>query len=403
VHVLFVHKNFPAQFGHIASRLVRDYGWRATFVSEKPPARIEGVDLVQYTPRGGATNETHYCSRTFENAVWHAGGVYGALQPAGEALKPDVIVGHSGFGSTLFMRDLWPDVPVIGYFEYFYHPRDSDIDFRPDVPVNEVDRLRSYVRNGMIMLDLEYCAAGYSPTRFQHDLFPDAYKPKLRVLHDGIDTSFWRRREVPGRRLGTLSLEPGTRLVTYVSRGLEKMRGFDVFMRAAKKVYEAYPNVRFVIVGADEVHYGGDAEHIPEKTFKEHVLKQDSYDPERILFAGNAPPDVLAQLLSISDLHIYLTVPFVLSWSLLDAMACGCTILGSDTAPVRELIRDGENGLLCDFFDVDGLTARALEVLEDPERFRELGETAKREALEGYSMEAIMPRMKAFLEGAAGR
>jgi hypothetical protein len=195
MHVLFVHKNFPAQFGHIASHLVRERGWECTFVSERPSRELGGVRTIQYSTRGGATESTHYASRTFENAVWHAAGVHDALQSVRSMLDPDLIVGHSGFGSTLFLRELFPDAPVINYFEYFYRAHDSDLDFRHDVPVAEADRLRSPARNAMILLDMEYCAAGYTPTEFQHALMPDAYRDKIRVLHDGIDTSFWRPRD----------------------------------------------------------------------------------------------------------------------------------------------------------------------------------------------------------------
>jgi glycosyltransferase involved in cell wall biosynthesis len=404
VHVLFVHKNFPAQFGHIASHLVKSEGWRCTFVSEKPPQSAGGVDNIQYRVRGGATEQTHYFSRTFENAVWHAAAVYEALAPVSAALKPDLVVGHSGFGSTLLLRELWPETPVINYFEYFYRPRESDIDFRSDRPVAARDRLRSRLRNAMILLDLEYCAAGYSPTEFQHSLMPEAYRAKVRVLHDGIDTGFWYRRQVPERRLGRLALGPDTRLVTYVSRGFESMRGFDIFMKMAKKVCDAYEDVRFVVVGKDQVAYGGDLAHAGGKTFKQQVLEQDDYDLSRILFPGNVQPAVLAQLLSLSDLHVYLTVPFVLSWSMLDAMACGCTMLCSDTAPVREVIEDGENGLLCDFFDADAFADRALGVLAEPERYREtLGRAAEGTIAERYSMAAIMPRMQAFYAEVATR
>lgn len=402
MHVVFVHKNFPAQFGHIARHLVKEKGHRATFVSEQPAGVVEGIEKIQYAVRGGATKQTHYFSRSFENAVWHAGAVYDALKPFRATLRPDLIVGHSGFGSTLYLPELFPGTPIVSYLEYFYRSRDSDVDFRPEHPPREYDRLRSPTRNAMILLDLEYCAAGYSPTEFQRGVMPEAYRPKIRVLHDGIDTGFWRPQEIPDRTIGKLKLGPGERLVTYVSRGLEAMRGFDVFMRAAKRIYEAHPDVRIVVVGEDRVAYGGDLRHIEERSFKEHVLSQDDYDLERILFAGRVEPSVLARLLSLSDLHVYLTVPFVLSWSLLDAMACGCTILASDTAPVRELIHDGENGLLCDFFDADRLAARALDVLADPERHRELGRAARRTIEERYSMDVIMPRMLAFYEEVAG-
>ena len=265
----------------------------------------------------------------------------------------------------------------------------------------EDDVLRSRARNAMILLDLEYCQAGYSPTEFQASLMPSAYRDKLRVLHDGIDTDFWRRRPPAERTVGRHTFGPDTRLVTYVSRGFESMRGFDVFMRAAKKIYTANPNVVFLIVGSDRVAYGGDLKFIQEKTFREHVLKHDQYDPQRLLFLGPVPPAELARLFSLSDLHIYLTVPFVLSWSLLDALACGCTVLASDTAPVREFIRDGQTGLLRNFFDVDGLAEAALRVLEDPQAYRHLGRAGEALIRERYSLATIIPRLTEFYEEVA--
>ena len=402
MHALFVHRNFPAQFGHIASRLVEERGWRCTFVSEKPPGTAGGVDNIQYRPRGGPTENTHYLARTFESGVWHAAGVYEAMKPVSAAIRPDLIVGHSGWGSTLFLRELWPDAPVINYFEYFYRPQDSDLDFRPDVPVAEVDRLRSPARNAMILLDMEYCAAGYAPTRYQHELMPSAYSQKIRVIHDGIDTNVWRPVDNPERRIGSLRLEQDERLVTYVSRGFEMMRGFDVFMKAAKRICDADPKVRIVVVGSDRVAYGGDLRQTGGRSYKDHVLAQDDYDLSRIHFVGNVKPPMLARLLTLSDLHFYLTAPFVLSWSCLNAMACGCTMLASDTAPVREVITDGENGVLCDFFDDVAFAERALEVLADPEGHRaRLGTAAAETVAQRYALDATFPVMADFYEETA--
>jgi glycosyltransferase involved in cell wall biosynthesis len=267
------------------------------------------------------------------------------------------------------------------------------MDFRKEWPAAEEDVLRSRARNAMILLDLEYCAAGYSPTKFQHSLLPEAYRHKVRAIHDGIDTSFWRRRQVSDELLGKLEVRPETRIVTYVSRGMESMRGFDIFMQIAKAVYETYPEVVFLVVASERVTYGGDIKHIPHQSFKDYVLEQDHYDLDRIRFLGNQPPDTLAQILSVSDLHIYLTVPFVLSWSVLDAMACGCVVLGSDTAPVREVITDGENGLLRGFYDVDRLAEAAVEVLKDPPAYRQLGAAAQRTVAQRYSLQVVLPRM----------
>ena len=393
MHVLYVHQNFPAQFGHIASRLVSEHGWRATFVSQTDPGTVGGIRKIRYETRGGATARTHYFARTFENAVGHAEGVYEALKPLRHSVKPDLIVGHSGFGSTLLLPELWPDAPVINHFEYFYRPHNSDMDFRPEFPVAEADVLRSRARNAMILLDLEYCAAGYSPTEFQHGLFPDRYRSKIEVIHDGVDTSFWRRRPIDDRMVEALRIPPETRVVTYVSRGLESMRGFDIFMKVAKRVYERFPNVVFLVVAADRVAYGGDLKHTGGMSFKEWVLGRDHYDPDRVRFLGNVKPSVLSRILSLSDLHIYLTVPFVLSWSVLNAMSCGCVVLGSDTAPVREVIADGENGVLRDFFDVDGLAEAAVDVLKDPGEYRHLGEAGRRTVETRYSLDVVLPRM----------
>ena len=395
MHVLFVHAAFPGQFGHIAAHLTNGQGFDCTFVSEEPPGTVGGIRKIQYRVKPDF-KPSAFLSQDFEEELAHAEAVYEALKPLRDSVRPDLIVGHAGWGTTLFLRELYPDVPVIDYFEYFYRPHRSAIDFRPEWPVSERAALRHRVQNAMIMLHLEYCTAGYSPTHFQHSLFPQSYRPKIRVIHDGIDTNFWRRQALPGGG------QKGTRFVTYVSRSLESMRGFDIFMRMAKLIYDAYPDAVFLVAGWDTVEYGSDLEHIEEKSFKEHVLKQDHYDLDRIRFLGPVAPASLLQLFNLSDLHVYLTVPFVLSWSLLQAMACGCTILGSDTAPVKEVIRDGQNGILRDFFDVEGLAAAAVQVLTDPAGYRDLGRAAEDTVRERYSLDAVMPPMLAFYEEMSG-
>ncbi len=368
MRILFVHPNYPAQFGHIAARLAKDRGVEATFVTRATVGTNgDRIRLVRYDPKGGATTRTHYCARTFENAVWQAHAVYEACR-AQRDLAPDLIVGHSGFGSTVFLQELYR-VPIVNYFEYFYRAHDYDMDFRPDFPPSDIDYLRSHARNAMILLDLHACAAGYSPTVWQRDLFPAAWRDKISVIHDGVDTDLWRRRAGP-RRIGDESIPDDVRIVTYVARGLEAMRGFDVFVRVANRIAAAMPNVLFVVVGGDRVHYGNDMRHIKAPTFREHVLAKERPDLSRFRFLGLVPPAKLVEILSVSYLHFYLTVPFVLSWSLLDALACECVVLASDVAPVREIVAHERNGLLHDFFDVEGLAATALRVLADPQGAR---------------------------------
>jgi len=414
MHVLYVHQNFPAQFGHIARHLVDQLGWQCSFVSQTPGGVVGGINKVEYKIAGGATKQNHFCSRTFENTVWHCDAVYRAMK-ARPDIKPDLIVGHSGFGSTLFLRELYPTTPIVNFFEYYYipHDPDSDMDFRKDLgwPTSELKYLRSRCRNAMILLDLQTCNAAYTPTEFQKSRFPAEYLNKLETIFDGVDRSIYHGYEETLRppvdqrgirRIGGVDVPPDKRVVTYVSRGFESMRGFDVFMKVAKKIYQQFPDVVFIVIGSDKVAYGGDEEFIgPHKTFKEWALAQDSYDLSKFHFLGKIPPQDLGKVLAASDLHIYLTVPFVLSWSMMDAMSCGAVVLGSDTAPVREMIKDGENGLIADFFDADALAAKAIGALRDPAAARAMGRAAEQMIVERYSLEAVLPRMLQMYERAA--
>ncbi|MBX7168223.1 MAG: glycosyltransferase [Pirellulales bacterium] len=396
MHVVYVHQNFPAQFGHIARYLIAERGFRCTFVTNRPAAKVDGIELIHFDPQGGATRQNHFCTRTFENHVATAHGVYNALK-ARRDIRPDLIVGHSGFGPTIFLRELY-DCPIINYFEYFYRPHDSDLDFRPEFPADELTILRAYTRNAMFLLDLANCDAAYSPTRWQQSLFPREFADKIEVLFDGVDTAVWRRHADAPRAIGGRAVPLGTKLVTYVSRGFESMRGFDIFMRVAKRIYEREPNVLFAVVGADRVAYGGDSNFIEGNSFRDHVLRQDKYDLSKFLFTGLLPPLELARLLSVSDLHLYLTVPFVLSWSLFDALACGATVVASDTAPVRELITHQETGLLAGFYDVEQLAALGLDVLANPAAHAHLGRNGQALVAEQYTLAKMLPRMLAMYE-----
>ena len=399
MQIVFVHPNYPAQFGHIASRLARD-GHDCVFVTRADAtAAADGVRLIRYDVKGGATRQTHYCGRTFENCVWQAHAVYETCKAA--KLSPDLVVGHSGFGSTVFLPELW-SAPIVNYFEYFYHPHGSDMDYRPEFPPAEIDFLRSRARNAMILLDLHACTAGYAPTEWQRSLLPEAWQSKVDVIHDGIDTAVWRRREGP-RRIGDETIPDDVRVVTYVARGLEAMRGFDVFVRVARRIAAAIPNVLFVVVGGDRVHYGNDLNHIKTKTFREHVLQTERPDLTKFRFLGLVPTDQLVDVFSVSDLHVYLTVPFVLSWSLLDALACETVVLASDVPPVREVIRPDETGLIAGFADVEALANTALRVLKDPAAYRRLGRAGRRLVEERYGVDVTFPRLVDLFTRVASR
>jgi len=398
MHILFAHQNFPAQFGHIAAYLVSHKGFRCTFVSEKPPGMSGGIERIQYRVQGGATEKNHYCSRSFENAIWHSHAVFEALRQR-QDIRPDLVVAHSGFLSTVFLRELY-DCPIVNYFEYYYRTRESDMDFRPDFPSPPINCLRARARNAHLLLDLENCDAGYSPTRWQQSRFPALYRPKIRTIFDGVDTTVWRPRPAGPRRVAGKEIPANLRVVTYVSRGMESMRGFDIFMKVARLLCARRQDVLFVVVGQDRVCYGGDQEVTGQQSFKNWVLAQDAYDLSRFFFTGLLPPADLAQLFALSDLHIYLTVPFVLSWSLMNALASGTTVLASSTGPVREMIKHEENGLLVDFFDVDGFANQAGKVLDAPAGYKPLGQAGSKMIQERYSLQVCLPQMLALYEDA---
>ncbi len=393
MHVLFLHHNFPAQFGQIAAYLARHHGFRCTFASEKEVPDTAEIQHVRFTPQGGATKATHHCSRTLENQVWRSAAVFDALK-ARPDIQPDLIVAHSGFVSSLLLRELYPNTPQINYFEFFYHKEGSDMDFRHDLPLPpEADYLRLRYKNAQLLLDLHNCDAGYSPTEFQRSQLPTEYQAKIETIFDGIDTHFWRPHTDVQRAFGGVEIPSHHRLVTYVSRGLEATRGFDIFLQAADRVCKRRDDVTFLVVGEDRIAYGGDQRFTGGKTFKEWSIERYRPDLSRIHFIGRLPPSHLSRLLAVSDAHIYLTVPFVLSWSLFNALSCGALALASDTAPVREIIRQGETGFLFNFFDVAELVELVLESLGRSDRHQSIRLQARELILKHYDLRVCLPKM----------
>jgi len=391
MQIIFVHPNFPAQFGHIARHLTTQFGYDCIFVSQQPAKGESPIRRIQYHTKGGAVEKNHFCSRTFENAIWSTHGVYEALAAHPE-LKPDLIVGHSGFGSTLFLSQLF-SCPILNYFELFYHTKNSDMDFRPDFPTGVMEQLRAQARNAMILLDLNECTRGMSPTKWQHSTLPVEYRNKVEVIFDGIDVELWKNGPETNRTFCDWEVPADCKLITYATRGMESMRGFDIFLKAAKKLTALRSDIHVAIVGQDRVCYGGDQKHLGGKTLKEQWFANEVFDASRFHFTGLLPPADLARLFRLSDAHFYLTVPFVLSWSVFNALSCGVTLIASDTSPVREVVKHGENGLLVDFFDVDGFVEQTLKVLDRPDEYRHLGENGRRLMEKQYSYDVCLPRI----------
>ena len=398
MHVLFVHRNFPAQFGHVARHLTQHHQYRCTFVSEKRNGMVGGIECLQFEQKGGAVAANNYCSRTFENQMWASQAIMECLQRRPD-IQPDLIVAHTGFATAIHLRELY-DCPIVNYFEYFYRTVDSDIDFRKDLPsCNAMDRVRARARNAALLLDLENCDAGYAPTKWQRSRLPQFAQSKISTIFDGIETDLWfPNRHNPGQLPAECHVAAETKVVTYVSRGLEAMRGFDIFMRAANQLCRRRADVVVWVVGEDRVAYGGDQRFTNGMSFKDWVLSQDDYDLERIRFLGRVSPPVLASIFNRSNVHVYLTAPFVLSWSLMNALACATPVVASNTAPVQEMIRQNENGLLVDFFDVEEIVDATLRVLEEPEQAAQRGCAAADMIRRSYSVNACLPKMMDLFE-----
>jgi glycosyltransferase involved in cell wall biosynthesis len=225
---------------------------------------------------------------------------------------------------------------------------------------------------------------------------------KIQVIHDGIDTEFFQRRpvarDVP---FHNVRIGPNTKVVTYASPGLESWRGFDIFMQVADRLSRQFDDIVFLIAGEELTQYGHEGRVIAPHSFKEHVLSRGNYDLSKFHFLGRIQPSDLVTLFSLSDVHVYLTVPFVVSWSLLQAMSTECTIIGSNSPPVAEVCLDNTHGLLADFYDVEGLTARAAEALRDPKRARQLGAAARAQVVERFEQRRCLGQLVSFFEDTA--
>jgi glycosyltransferase involved in cell wall biosynthesis len=409
VHVLFIHDAFPAQFGRLGLELVERHGWKCSFLVQSlsscpTPTRkmLETLELHQMPLASEhRSSDGIPWPQIYGHYLEQCQSVFETLR-AKPQLRPDLVVAHGGRGApTLFLREVL-DCPIIVYCEYYFATSHRDISYRIDLPPAEPAAFFPRSINAPTLAILVDCDAGYSATHWQKQSFPERFWSKIEVHFDGIETTLYRPGPAP-RQIGTAVIPPGTRVVTFVSRGLESIRGFDLFMRIAQRIAATRGDVLFVVAGGEEIHYGWDKLHTGAPSFKQWVLSQDHYDLSRFLFLGRILPEQLADVFRISDLHIYLTAPFVLSWSMLNAMASGCVVLASDVPPVREVVVPGQNGLLAPLFDVECLTETALRVLDNPAAFAPLGIAARTTIEERYSLEACIPPLKEFLERVASK
>lgn len=365
---LFIHQNFPAQFLHLLRHLAAENKHELLFITEAQRNQLPGVRKIVRAVSPPVSPDWNPLARDLEMALARAELVVrAALNLKALGFEPDIIIGHEGWGEMLHIKDVWPDAPVLGYQEFYYNLEGFDVGFDPEFPPSPDMAARIRAKNAVNLLTLSNPGLGQTPTTFQHSTYPAWAQEKIVVLREGVNLEVCKPDPTLRKRVVTLAgyrVKPNEKLVTYVVRDLEPYRGFHVFMRSLPRLLDARPDTRVILVGGDGVSYGAR----PKKgTWREHMQDElaGRLDLSRVHFAGRVPYETFVKLLQRSDAHVYLTYPFVASWSLREAMATGCALVASDTAPVREFVTDGVSGRLTPFLEPDTIADRVLEVLED--------------------------------------
>jgi len=408
VNYLFLHQNFPGQYRHVVHYLASQAGNTVYFITQPNENAMSGVHKITYPKDSRGHVNCHAYTMELDRAIHTGAAVADVCRKLREqGFRPDLIVGHAGWGETLFLKDVFPDVPVLVNFEFFYHPRGVDVDFDPEFVsiFNDPSRLRA--RNGVALLAFHGSDWGHSATRWQKSLHPPEMQARISALHEGVDTDVLCPKPDASFTLPDTGrvLTRRDEVVTYVARNLEPYRGFHVFMRSLPQLLRRRKRAHVVIVGGDGVSYG--APPPPRSTFRAMMLEElaGKIDLRRVHFLGLIDYPAYVKLLQVSSAHVYLTYPFVLSWSCIEAMACGCLMVGSSTPPVLEVLRDGINGLTVDFFNCRQIADRIEAALEGRRDLRALRAAARATAIDQFDLRRqILPRWNAlFADLIAGR
>jgi glycosyltransferase involved in cell wall biosynthesis len=400
--ILFVHQNFPGQFLHLAPEMARR-GHDCLALTDAANQRTSTVSTIRYKHDAPKVDpaETRLGRNYTTMSDRGVTVARAALQLRQKGYVPDVIFGHSGWGETLFLKEVWPEAKLLVYAEFYYKGRGADVGFDPEFNPPSFDQVMiAQGRTTHLGQSLTHADAGLSPTEWQASTYPPVLRRMIEVIFDGVDTDVMRPDPAAVATLPSgATFHAGDEVLTFINRNLEPYRGYHIFMRALPAILKARPEAQVVIVGGDEVSYG--AAPKGAKGWKDVILSEvtDRLDLSRVHFAGKVPYPTFVNLMQVTRVHAYLTYPFVLSWSMLEAMGAGALVVGSATAPVQEVIRDGENGLLVDFFDVPGWSGRLIETLADPDRFDAIRAQARRTILSRYDLKShCLPRTVNFVE-----
>jgi glycosyltransferase involved in cell wall biosynthesis len=393
--ILFIHQNFPGQFKFLAPALVKQGHEVHAMIMQKIDAKTwNGVKLHPYYPNRGTTPNVHPWVSDFETKTIRAEAAFkNALGIKSGGFNPDLIIAHHGWGESLFLKEVWPQAKLAIYCEFYYHPDGADVGFDPEFPSNDLtEPCRLRLKNLNNLLHFDIADAGISPTHWQASTFPKLFQDKITVIHDGIDTETLAPNSGISLTInGNLKLTKQDEVITFVNRNLEPYRGYHIFMRSLPELLKRQPRAQVLIVGGDDVSYGArpkDGGKWKDFFINEIQEKMSADDWKRVHFLGNIPYTNFIALLQLSMVHVYLTYPFVLSWSLLEAMSVGCAIVASDTKPLHEAIKHNETGVLVDFFDTRSLTDQICDLIHNPPKRVKLGQSARKFAVANYDLES---------------
>lgn len=399
MNILFLHRNFPAQFRHVAPALASDPNNKVVFITNNDTLNFPNIRKVVYRTKREVPKDCHGYLRFVEESVIHAQATAeAAIMLKNSGFVPDIIYGHT-WGQTMFMKDVFPDVPLLCYFEWFYQAKNSDIGFDGEEPdVDELAKLRT--KNAHLLIDLYSCDAGICPTKFQASQFPKEFQHKIKVMHDGVDTDFCTPDENATFTVKdkNITFTAKDEVVTYATRGMEAYRGFPEFMKAAEILLKKRPNLHIIVAGEDRVCYGP---KLVGTTYKKLMTERLDLDMNRLHFVGGLPFYEYVNLLRISSAHVYLTYPFVCSWSMLDSMSCGCPLIASNTPPVTEFVKDGENGILFDFYNIEEQVRKIEFALDNRELMKSLRINARKTITENYALKDLLPKHLEYIKSVA--
>jgi len=396
--ILFVHDSFPAQFKGLAAALTLYPSIRVAAIGALGATDMERIALQRYSVTAPDVAATHPFARRFDLDCRRAEQILAAATAlVRQGFKPNVVVANCDRGEALPLREAFPRARIITYCEFYFRSHGLDVNFDPEFGSLGLDAgVGLQLKNAATLLSVVESDAGIAPTLWQRSTFPTELHSKISVLHQGVDTHTIRPDANAMLTLPSgLKMSRGTEVVTFAARNLEPLRGYHVFMRALPQILRQRPNAHIVIIGDDKASHGAPPPGASWKTiFHKEVASR--LDPKRVHFLGPVPHANFIKALQVSAAHVYLTYPFVLSGSLIEALSAGCVVIGSDTGPLHEVI-DGHNGMLVPFFDVEGLAARVCRVLANQRAFEPMRAAARATAVNRYSIETCVPRLVDFV------